>query len=76
MLIIKAAKCLMYGLSTLVVAFGALGTGLVFSASNIGLARNPEMGNQLLTNSFVGFALIETFVAIGVIIVVVAHLFI
>jgi F0F1-type ATP synthase membrane subunit c/vacuolar-type H+-ATPase subunit K len=55
----------MFGLSTTPVAFGALGTGLIFSASNIGIARNPEMEAGLFTNSLIGFALIETFVLIG-----------
>ena len=66
MILVKASKCIMLGLGTTPVAFGALGTGCIFSASNIGIARNPEMEKKLFTNSLIGFALIETFVAIGI----------
>lgn len=66
MLLVKAAKCFLFGLGTMPIACGALGTGLIFSASNIALARNPEMSDSLFTNSLIGFALIETFVVIGV----------
>ena len=65
MILVKASKCLMLGLGTIPVAFGALGTGCIFSASNLGLSRNPEMEKKLFTNSLIGFALIETFVAVG-----------
>ncbi len=56
----------MFGLATLPIAFGALSTGCVFGAMNIGTARNPEEKNSLFNNSMIAFALIETFVFIGI----------
>ncbi len=74
MILVKAAKCIMFGLTTIPVAFGALGTGIVFNASNIGLARNPEMKDPIFTNSLIAFALIETFVVIGILLALIAYI--
>ena len=56
----------MFGLATLPVAAGAIATGCVFGSMNLGLSRNPEMKAELFTNSLISFALIETFVFIGI----------
>ena len=55
----------MFGISTLPVALGALATGIVFSGANIAIARNPSEKEAILTNSLIAFALVETFVVIG-----------
>ena len=72
--IIKAAKCLTYGLVSLPVAMGAISTGLLFSSLTVATARNPEEHEKLFSNTLVGFALIETFVFIGITLAIIAHL--
>ena len=57
----------MLGMGIIPVAFGSLGTGLMFATGNIALARNPDMDSRLFTNCLVGFALIETFLIIGIV---------
>ena len=74
MILVKASKCLMFGLATTPSAFGALGTGCIFSASNIGIARNPDMQPTLFSNSLLGFALVETFVLLSLVVSGVATL--
>lgn len=66
MLLIKAAKCVMFGLASMPIAFGALATGIIFGLMNLGVARNPEMYSNIFTNSLIAFALVETFVFISV----------
>lgn len=66
MLLVNSAKCLMFGLATFPIAAGAVATGNVFGAMNHSVARNPETKDGVFTNSLIAFALIETFVFIGV----------
>lgn len=50
------------------VAFGALGSGMLFGLFNIASSRNPEEGDKLYGNTLVAFALIETFIFLGLIV--------
>jgi F0F1-type ATP synthase membrane subunit c/vacuolar-type H+-ATPase subunit K len=62
MLLIKAVKTLVLGGCMLPIAFGALGTGILFSGYNIAVSRNPEESENLFNATLMGFAFIETFV--------------
>lgn len=65
MILIKASKVLMFAFGTFPIAAGSLATGAIFSAMNIGIARNPESTSALFNNSMVAFALVETFIFVG-----------
>lgn len=62
-----------YGLVSLPVAFGALSTGILFSSLTTSTARNPEEAAQLFSNTLIGFALVETFIFIGIALGLIAH---
>lgn len=62
MLLVKAVKTLVLGGCMLPIAFGALGTGILFAGFNIAVSRNPEESESLFNNTLMGFAFIETFV--------------
>ena len=62
MLLIKAVKTLVLGGCMLPIAFGALGTVILFSGYNIAVSRNPEESENLFNATLMGFAFIETFV--------------
>jgi F0F1-type ATP synthase membrane subunit c/vacuolar-type H+-ATPase subunit K len=57
----------MFAFGVFPIAAGSLATGGVFSAMNIGMARNPDETPALFNNSMVAFALIETFIFVGVV---------
>lgn len=65
MLLIKAVKILVLGGCMLPIAFGALGTGVLFAGFNVAVSRNPEEAESLFNNTLMGFAFIETFIFIG-----------
>jgi F0F1-type ATP synthase membrane subunit c/vacuolar-type H+-ATPase subunit K len=44
------------------IAFGALGTGILFAGYNLAVSRNPEEQENLFNTTLMGYALIETFV--------------
>lgn len=52
---------------------GAISTGLIFGSLTMSTARNPEEYEKLFSNTLVGFALIETFVFIGITLALIAH---
>ena len=62
MLLISAVKTLALGGCMLPIAFGALGTGILFAGFNIAVSRNPDESESLFNNTLMGFAFIETFV--------------
>jgi len=62
MLLVLAVKTLVLGGCMLPIAFGALGTGILFAAYNLAVSRNPEEVETLFNTTLMGFALIETFV--------------
>ena len=47
---------------------GAIGNGLVISKMLEGMARQPELSNQLRSNMFIGIGLVEALPIIGVVI--------
>lgn len=65
MLIIKAFKVLLFGFAMFPIAFSSLGAGILFAAFNLAVSRNPEEKDGLFSNTMMAFALIETFVFMG-----------
>jgi F0F1-type ATP synthase membrane subunit c/vacuolar-type H+-ATPase subunit K len=62
MLLITAVKVLVLGGCMLPIAFGVLGTGILFAGYNLAVARNPDEVETLFNATLMGFALMETFV--------------
>jgi F0F1-type ATP synthase membrane subunit c/vacuolar-type H+-ATPase subunit K len=62
MLLVLAVKVLVLGGCMLPLAFGALGTGILFAGYNVAVARNPEEGEGIFNTTLMGYAMIETFV--------------
>jgi len=62
MLLVLAFKVLVLGGCMLPIAFGALGTGVLFAGYNLAVSRNPEETENLFNTTLMGFALMETFV--------------
>jgi F0F1-type ATP synthase membrane subunit c/vacuolar-type H+-ATPase subunit K len=62
MLLVLAVKTLVLGGCMLPIAFGVLGTGILFAGYNLAVSRNPEEGENLFNSTLMGFALMETFV--------------
>lgn len=60
-------KVLMFAFGIFPIAAGSLATGGIFGAMNIGIARNPEEISALFNNSMIAFALVETFVFVGIV---------
>ncbi len=65
MLLVLTAKVLVLGGCMLPVAFGVLGTGILFAGYNLAVSRNPEESETLFNTTLMGFALMETFVFIS-----------
>lgn len=62
MLLVTAVKFLVLGGCMLPIAFGVLGTGILFAGYNLAVSRNPEEVENLFNSTLMGFALMETFV--------------
>ena len=62
MLLVLAVKVLVLGGRMLLIAFGVLGTGILFAGYNLAVSRNPEEVENLFNSTLMGFALMETFV--------------
>jgi F0F1-type ATP synthase membrane subunit c/vacuolar-type H+-ATPase subunit K len=62
MLLVSAVKFLVLGGCMLPIAFGVLGTGILFGCYNLSVSRNPEEQETLFNATLMGFALMETFV--------------
>ena len=62
MLLVLAVKTYVLGGCMTPIAFGALGTGILFGCYNLAVARNPEENENLFNATLMGFALMETFV--------------
>lgn len=62
MLLVLAAKVLVLGGCMLPIAFGVLGTGILFSGYCLAVSRNPEEVETLFNATLIGYALMETFV--------------
>jgi len=61
-LLVLAAKVIVMGGCMLPIAFGILGTGILFAGYNLAVARNPEESEPLFNSTIMGFALMESFV--------------
>lgn len=68
MLILQAFKVLVFGFAMFPVAFSALGVGVLFAAFNLAVSRNPEEKDGLFSTTMMAFALIESFVFIGILV--------
>ena len=55
------------------IAFSSLGCGLVFGLFLLASSRNPEESENLYGTTLVAFALIETFVFLGLIVSIVVN---
>jgi len=55
-------KVLVLGGCMLPIAFGVLGTGILFAGYNLAVARNPDEVEALFNATLMGYALMETFV--------------
>lgn len=62
MLLVLAVKVLVLGGCMLPIAFGVLGTGILFGCFNLAVSRNPEEQESLFNSTLMGFAFMETFV--------------
>lgn len=74
MVILQAVKVALFAAFMIPLGFAAVATGLVFGAFNLAVSRNPEEKDYLFSNSLVAFALIESFVFIGLLVTVVAYI--
>lgn len=74
MLLVAAVKVLVVGGCMLPIAFGTLGTGLLFAGYNLAAARNPEENENLFNSTLMGFALMETFVFLSFIVAAVIYI--
>lgn len=68
MLLITASKIISIGFISITLSGAAIGTGVLFAGYNIGVARNPDESENIFNTSLMAFALIETFVFIGILI--------
>ena len=67
MLLVLAVKVLVLGGCMLPIAFGVLGTGILFAGYNLAVSRNPEEVENLFNSTLMGFALMETFVFLSLV---------
>lgn len=65
----------MFAFGIFPIAAGSIATGGIFGAMNIGMARNPDEGGALFNNSMIAFALVETFVFVGIVFCVFVSIF-
>jgi F0F1-type ATP synthase membrane subunit c/vacuolar-type H+-ATPase subunit K len=70
MLILSSFKVLVFGFAMFPISFSALGVGILFAAFNLAVSRNPEERDSLFSTTMMAFALIESFVFIGILVAV------
>jgi F-type H+-transporting ATPase subunit c len=58
-MLLKAAKFIGAGLATIGLAGAGVGIGTVFGALILGIARNPNLKDELFKIAILGFALTE-----------------
>jgi F0F1-type ATP synthase membrane subunit c/vacuolar-type H+-ATPase subunit K len=68
MLLVLAVKTYVLGGAMTPIAFATLGTGILFGCYLLAVARNPEENENLFNATLMGFALMETFVFISLIV--------
>lgn len=62
-----------FSFAMLPIAASALGVGVLFAAYNIAVSRNPNEQDSLFSTTMMAFALIETFVFIGLLFSIVVY---
>lgn len=55
------------------IAFGVLGTGILFAGYNLAVSRNPEESENIFNTTLMGFALMETFVFLSFIVAAIIY---
>lgn len=75
MLMISVTKIALFGFTMLPIAFSALSVGILFASYNIAISRNPDQKDNLFSISMMAFALIETFVFLGLLIILGVYIF-
>jgi len=60
MLVLKAAKAIGVGLTTIGLGGAGVGVGILFSSLLTGISRNPSLQDELLRVAVLGFALTES----------------
>ena len=68
MLLVLAVKTYVLGGCMTPIAFAILGTGILFGCNNLAVSRNPEEQENLFNTTLMGFALMETFVFMSIIV--------
>lgn len=68
MLLVLAVKTYVLGGCMTPIAFAILGTAVLFGCYSLALSRNPEENENLFNATLMGFALMETFVFISLIV--------
>ena len=67
-ILIKCSKIFVFASAMLPIAFSTTGCGVLFGLFSLASARNPEESEKLYGSTLVAFALMETFVFLGLIV--------
>lgn len=73
MLLVLAVKFLVLGGVMLPIAFGVIGTAVLFAGYNLAVSRNPEETENLFNSTLMGFALMETFIFLSFIVAAIVY---
>ena len=73
MLILNAAKMMVFAGVMVTLAGAALGTAILFASYNLSVAKNPEEAEGLFNTTLMAFALVETFFFLSLLIAVVVY---
>ena len=74
MLILQAAKMIVFAGVMITLGGAALGTAVLFASYNLGLAKNPEEREDLFSSTLMAFALVETFVFLSFLVAAVVYI--
>ena len=68
MVFIKAVKCLSFSVALIPLTGCALAIGIIFGSLVKAESFNPDLGNILFNRAMLGFALVETYLVIVIVI--------
>jgi F0F1-type ATP synthase membrane subunit c/vacuolar-type H+-ATPase subunit K len=68
MLLITCIKIAVFSLSMLPLSAGIISTGILFSSMTLSVAKNPEEYENIFNCTLMGFALVETFIFLSLMI--------
>lgn len=68
MLVVTAVKIFVFAGAMLPISMGALATGILFAGYNVAVSKNPEESENIFNTTLMGFALIETFVFLSLVV--------